>query len=55
VRRKNLYEASALFTPDEKLDFQNLTGRRIAVALVIMSLRLKNAFSVGRRKGQVFL
>jgi len=52
---KNMYEASALFNPDAKLDFQNLMGRRIAVASTILSLRLKKTYQWDEERIRLFL
>jgi vacuolar-type H+-ATPase subunit C/Vma6 len=41
---KDLYKASVLFKTDDKLDFQNMVGRRIAVTSAIISLRLKKTY-----------
>jgi vacuolar-type H+-ATPase subunit C/Vma6 len=52
---KSLYAASALFPPDEKLDFQALMGRRIAVTSTILSLRLKKTYQWDDEKIRPFL
>jgi len=41
---KDLYGASLLLGPDNKSDFQNLMGRRTAVTLTALSLRLRNIY-----------
>ncbi len=52
---KNLQAASALFTGEAKLDFQELMGRRIAVASTILSLRLKKTYRWDDGKIRPFL
>lgn len=52
---KAMYSASAQFKPDAKLDFQNLMGRRLAVTLLILSLRLKKTYQWDDDKIRIFL
>ena len=52
---RNLHAASALFTGEAKLDFQELMGRRIAVTSTILSLRLKKTYKWDDGKIRPFL
>jgi len=52
---RELYGASNLFTPDDKLDFQNLIGRRIAVTSTILSLRLKKTYQWDDERTGIYL
>jgi vacuolar-type H+-ATPase subunit C/Vma6 len=52
---RELFEASTLFSPDERLDFQSLMGRRIAVSSLILSLRLKKTYQWEDERIRLFL
>lgn len=52
---RSLYDASALFSPEAKLDFQELIGRRIAVTSMILSLRLKQNYHWDDAKTHAYL
>ena len=52
---RNFHAASALFTGEGKLDFEELTGRRLAVTSAILSLRLKKTYQWDDEKIRAFL
>lgn len=51
----SLYDASALFSNEAKLDFQKLIGRRMAVTSTILSLRLKQNYHWDDAKTHAYL
>lgn len=51
---RNLYAASALFTPEAKREFQELMGRRIAVVSTILAWRLKKSYQWDDEKIRLF-
>lgn len=50
-----LYEASVLFNPEAKSDFQYIMGRRIAITSTILSLRLKKTYQWDDEKIRLYL
>jgi vacuolar-type H+-ATPase subunit C/Vma6 len=52
---KDMYDASILFKPDAKLDFQLLMGRRIAVTSLMLFIRLKKTYQWDDGKIRLFL